>query len=190
MTSNLGEGRGGYMMVAWEVHLGLHTIFLHDVVFCEPHYKIAQGTKRHYTYAHTIYQNWCSGKEGDKNGFCVLTSSVALRATVHHDPSLSICTTLYFFPPSIMVDRCCLWGSFDAVFLLLLLSPSSTLVAVFLSFLLSPSVHRVRIPMVKSLPWWMPPCKYHGAETLGIVRSAQQIMLFQQRNGCSNVLKL
>lgn len=36
----------------------------------------------------------------------------------------------------------------------------------------------------------MPPCKYHGAETLGIARSSQQIMLFQQRNGCSNVLKL
>ena len=57
-TFNLGEG-GGYITGAWQVHLGLHTIFLHDGVYCGLHSKAAQ-CKSYYTPAHTIYHNQCT----------------------------------------------------------------------------------------------------------------------------------
>lgn len=39
-NSNLEEG-GGCIMDAWQVYLGLHTIFLRDGLYCGPHYTSA-----------------------------------------------------------------------------------------------------------------------------------------------------
>ena len=53
----IGKG-GGYITKAWQGWLGLHTIYFHDVVYCRPHYKVAQG-KLHFKSAPTIYHNQC-----------------------------------------------------------------------------------------------------------------------------------
>lgn len=58
-TFNLGEG-DGYIRGEWQVQLGLHTIFLHNCVYCRLHSRVAQ-CKSYYTFAHTIYHNQCTG---------------------------------------------------------------------------------------------------------------------------------